>query len=130
MVKRMVKPHSSARSWGPHWARAEATLSSMTTITLATMASRSRRSNARPAGVSASKITSWSLARSSPGVRLMLGRRGTLLLGFGHQGAGPLVGLAHDARRLRVRFLAQPVGRDVRADLRQGAVRPRHQRVG
>src|SRR5918996_808635 len=63
MVKRMVNPHSRARSVGPTRARTDATLSSTTTTTLTTMAISSTRSNSRPWGVSASKMISCSRAR-------------------------------------------------------------------
>lgn len=49
--------HNSGR------ARIEGTLSSTTAITLARMTTSSETSNALPAGVSASKMTSWSLER-------------------------------------------------------------------
>ena len=53
-----VNAHSAAVRAGPYRARTAATLSSMTTATLARMAQISTRSNARPVGVSDSNTTS------------------------------------------------------------------------
>jgi uncharacterized protein (TIGR02265 family) len=62
-VNRPVKTHSAIRSAVPCSNRIAATLSSDTATTLRHIAHRSATSKDFPAGVSASKITSWSFAR-------------------------------------------------------------------
>ncbi|MCY1559409.1 hypothetical protein D9M68_964480 [compost metagenome] len=62
-MKRIVNTHSRALNRGRHWSRIDCTLSRITTSTLITITAISVRSNHRPAGVSASKITVNSVRR-------------------------------------------------------------------
>ncbi len=59
MVKRTVKNHSIPINIGPKSLRIGSTLSSRTVTTLIRIDQSSTTSNAFPAGVSASKITSY-----------------------------------------------------------------------